>query len=81
MDKDRIWVRDRDWILLGSDTKAKCRRILGQPRRMCPNTAIAQLRRSNGWWAYCVDHLYGGKIVGGHIEVSVAADSPAALRR
>ena len=79
---ERVWVKDTSWMLLGRETSVQCRMLKGAPhkRKWCPNTAVAQFRRSNGWWAYCADHLYGRRIAGDHIEVSVSADSPAALR-
>ena len=78
-DEQFRWVRDDAWVLLGKDSQLRCRMIDGSPRRSCPNIAVAQIRRSNGWWAYCAEHLYGRRITKGRVEVKVAADSPAAL--
>jgi hypothetical protein len=29
-------------------------------------------------WAYCSEHLFGGRIVNGIVEIEVRSDSPAA---
>ncbi len=40
----------------------KCRR----PR--CYRHPVMALERSNGWWLYCADHLYGRRIRDGVVE-------------
>ena len=56
------WLPDLQWTLLPANTERRCR------MKNCRRIAIAQLRRSNGWWAYCKRHLYGRRIANGRIE-------------
>ena len=77
-ESDYVWVKDTGFELLPSTSTWKCRRMLASPRRMCPNRAVVALKRSNGWWNYCEEHMYGRRIKNGIIEYLVANDSPAA---
>lgn len=60
------WVTDNSWKLGTSYTK--CR----QPR--CPNPPVAEFARyslalkKSRPYAYCVEHLYGRRIMNGRIE-------------
>ena len=72
-----VWVLHKGWRLLPNG--GKCRR----PR--CQNPAVAELkrvRRSGAayWWAYCADHMYGGRIEDGVVLTEVFSDSRAAER-
>lgn len=71
---DMIWIKDTHWELLPPEIRRKCR------MKGCLNHAVAALRRSNGWWNYCPEHLYGRRINNGVVEIQVSADSPAARR-
>ena len=37
-------------------------------REVCGKPVVAALRRSNGWWCYCEEHLYGGRLNNGVVE-------------
>lgn len=76
MVEDRVWVEDRRWRKL--TYPKNCRRILGSPRRMCQNEAHYELLRSNGYWAYCEEHMYGQRIRDDIVEMPVHPDSPSA---
>ena len=43
----------------------------------CRRRAVARLFRTNGWWRYCDQHLYGRRIAGTTIEHLVMVGSPA----
>ncbi len=73
---ERIWVRDTGWERL--TVPRKCRAMAGRGRRVCSKDAYFALKRSNGPWAYCEEHMYGRRIHNGIVEVAVVADSPAA---
>ena len=77
-DEKRIWVKDTRWQKL--DEPKRCRRIGGSPKTHCPNMANYGLRRSNGVWAYCEEHMYGRRIRDGIVEIAVHPDSPVAKR-
>lgn len=77
-EKDWVWVRDTQWSKLG--VPRRCRYIGGHPRTVCHNMASFALLRSNGYWAYCEEHMYGRRIRDGIVEVQVYPDSPAAKR-
>jgi len=68
----RVWVRDAAWRVIPEGVSKRCR------RKWCPNPAVAELLRGNGWWAYCCEHLYGRRVESGVVMVSVHPDSPAA---
>jgi hypothetical protein len=46
----------------------------------CKGAPVMALKRSNGWWLYCADHLYGRRIRAGVVQrrrlVAVVGDSP-----
>ncbi len=46
----------------------------------CRRRAVARFLRTNGWWRYCDQHLYGRRIVGTTIEHRVAVGSSAHRR-
>lgn len=79
MSEELVWVEDRDWRPVEGK---RCR----QPR--CPRPAVAEFRRprygvpEGCWWAYCSDHLYGGRYepVGRVVLIGVHPQSPAAER-
>ena len=71
-----VWVPDMRWLEFGSPKR--CRHIGGFPKTHCPFLARFGLRRSNGVWAYCEEHMYGRRIRHGRVEVSVHPESPAA---
>ncbi|KKM88902.1 hypothetical protein LCGC14_1254090 [marine sediment metagenome] len=73
---ERIWVKDTRWRRLPEPKR--CRFIGGTPKTHCPNTAEFGIKRSNGIWAYCLDHMYGRRIRDGLVELDVLDDSPAA---
>lgn len=73
---ERIWVPDTEWEKLAKPRK--CRATAGRGRRICNTEALYALRRPNGLWAYCEEHMYGRRIRDGIVEVAVATDSPAA---
>jgi hypothetical protein len=84
---ERVWIPDRDWRVPSRYTR--CRRRLtnahSQGLVMCPNPPVADLNRAHGanrssWWAYCALHLYGRRVVGDAVLISVNKDSPAAER-
>lgn len=77
-DEQRVWVKDRQWEKL--QMPKICRFYGGYPRYRCHNKAEFALRRSNGLWAYCLEHMYGRRIRDGIVELEVAADSPTAKR-
>ena len=79
-DKVWVWVTDRDWEVLSLDTTLKCRKTTGKPLGGCSKPAVAELKRRNGWWAYCAGHLYGRKVEDGVVKVEVHPDSIAAKR-
>ena len=80
MEEERVWVEDRNWKRF--QTPSPCRRLLARPRRACGKEAHYSFLRSNGWWAYCEEHIteYGRRIRDGRVEISVHPDSPAAQR-
>ncbi len=69
-----VWVRDNDWVRLPSPRRCRCR---GKDYATCKNSAEFGLKRRNGLWAYCEEHMYGRRIRNGIVEVQVWADSPA----
>jgi hypothetical protein len=74
-----VWVPDRLWTTEPEIIDGRlCRMKVG--RASCRRPAVAALARSNGWWCYCAEHLYGRRIENGVVEVEVAAQSPAAER-
>jgi len=80
-----VWVKDTKWRKLDElddwdFIPKRCRFIGGHPKTRCPNNADFGLLRSNGIWAYCEEHMYGGRIRGGLVEIEVQDDSPAAKR-
>lgn len=74
---ERVWVEDRRWHKL--EKPRRCRHM-GRYHIVCINMASFALMRSNGLWAYCEDHMYGGRINGEIVETQVHRDSPAAKR-
>ncbi len=64
-----IWIPDEDWVELPSPKR--CRSIDGTPRKHCPNWGNYALKRSNGYWAYCPDHMYGRRIIEGIVHIQI----------
>lgn len=83
---DRVWVEERCWRLMPEGEAQRCRYVEGKPLRGCGALAVAKLLRVGSrtprgrWWAYCGEHLFGRRINGDRVEVSVHPDSLAALR-
>ena len=82
-ESDRVWIEDRSWRIPLRPIGRTC----SFPR--CDGEAVAILRRrrrsvDNRYgvanYRYCADHLYGRRIHGGRVEMSVSSDSPAAKR-
>lgn len=53
-----------------------CRRVTGREHAPCPTPAVAALNRgrhsklggrSDSWWRYCADHMYGKWIEDGQV--------------
>lgn len=76
--EERVWVRDTRWEKL--QVPRICRFYGGHPRHRCYNKAEFALRRSNGLWAYCPEHMYGRRIRNGIVELDVHPDSRTAKR-
>lgn len=75
----RVWVPDKRWRIRSNESGwRRCRDVSGRPLVHCPNMAVAEFRRSHGWWAYCGEHLYGRRIETGEVLVDVHPESPAA---
>ncbi len=74
----KVWVPDTRWIHFANPRS--CRRVLGNPRRICRQEAHFALLRGNSYWVYCPEHMYGDRINGDVVETQVAVDSPAAKR-
>lgn len=57
-----VWVPENvnEWRLVAAP-RQKCR------RPGCRRPAVAEMRRSNGWWRYCDWHLYGRRIEDGRL--------------
>ena len=73
MSEQRVWVKDLRWRLLPATSILRCRFMGDTPRKHCRNLAVAELLRSNGWWAYCPEHLYGRRITDKGVEIEVSA--------
>jgi hypothetical protein len=71
-----VWVKDTEWKKL--DYPMRCRRMLGNPRKVCCKETLYALRRSNGYWAYCSDHMYGRRIRDGIVEIQAHPNTKAA---
>lgn len=74
-----VWIPEE-----GGDSYMAWRTTLQSTKKCrapkCRRRACAELRRTNGWWAYCDEHLYGRAIVGTTILHRVMVDSPAHQR-
>jgi hypothetical protein len=62
-----VWVPDTHWTTDPKIVDGRLCRRQGtfnryQQKVTCENEAVAALRRGNGWWTYCENHLYGRRI-------------------
>lgn len=68
---EEVWLEaDKMKWQLGDFCGHKCRWIVNG-HKACGTPAVARILRSNGWWYYCADHLYGKRISAGRIEEAV----------
>lgn len=40
---------------------------VGTGEKACGRPPVGACHRSNGWWLYCQDHLYGRRVEGGQV--------------
>ena len=78
MGNDQVWVPSQKWTVLAPGTELQCRMAGQHFSSRCPNRAVAQMQRGRQGWAYCAEHLFGGRVRGMWVEVEVHKDSPAA---
>ena len=74
------WDPPKGWSVIWK-ADARCRpttpgehdnRLCRRPG--CHGKPVMALQRSNGWWLYCAEHLYGRRIVNGVVEQRILRD-------
>jgi hypothetical protein len=76
----RVWLPDSGWETVSEreGLDRRCRWGAGFHRRACGKPSVAKLRRSNGWWHYCADHLYGRRLSEDGLQVESLVAVPEA---
>ena len=75
--QDIVWVQDKRWQKFNKPMRC---RHMGEKYIVCLNMTNWALKRSNGYWAYCEEHMYVQRIRDNVVEFPVHSDSPAAKR-
>lgn len=79
----RVWLPDHGWRTVSREEgeAKRCRWGAGYHRRSCGRVSVAALKRTNGWWHYCEQHLYGRRLSddGTQVEHHVAMPEEEAL--